>query len=137
MRKITYLLALVPLLLVPSISSAQTSNFSSRIDFLQVGKTSGGSLAVTAGYHFTTLEMKRFSTFGLGVAWLGVNGTDFTSPYQDIALTTPIVSIRLGKPMHSDKVPSPTYFFNINYGYGLIHKEHGLFVGISFGNEEK
>lgn len=122
------------LLLIPTVLSAQTKHFSSHIDFLQVGKTSGDSWAVTAGYHFTTLEMKRFSTLGLGVAWLGVNGTNSASPYQDIALTMPIATIRLGKPPHSDKVPSPTYFFNVNYGYGLIHKEHGLFIGISFGS---
>ena len=134
MYKIICALSLAIILFNSSLSSAQTKNLSNHIDFLQVGKTSGGSVAGIAGYHFTALEIKRFSTLGLGVAWLGVNGTDYTSPYQDIALTTPILTIRLGKPPHSDKVPSPTYFFNINYGYGLIHKEHGVFVGISIGS---
>lgn len=135
MHRITYFLVVfISFLFVPSISSAQIKNFSNHIDFLQVGKTSSGSLAGIAGYHFATLEMKRFSTLGLGVAWLGVNDTNSTSPYQDIALTIPIATIRLGKPSHSDKVPYPTFFFNVNYGYGLIHKEHGVFVGISFGS---
>lgn len=139
MRKAIFILILTPILLLftASISSAQSKKTSHHIDFLQVGKTSGGSLAVIAGYHFTTLKVKRFRTLGLGVASLGANSTDSTSSYQDIALTTPLVSILISRPPHSDKVPSPTFFFNVNYGYGLIHEEHGLFVGISFGSGEK
>ena len=72
---------------------------------------------------------------GLGAAWLGVNSTDSVASHQDIALTTPLITVRLGKGLHGDKVPSPTFFFNVNYGYGLIHKEHGVFVGISFGHD--
>lgn len=133
MHRFSFLLLFVFILFCPSTSLAQTKNLKNHIDFLQVGKIFSGSSAGIAGCHFTTLDIKRFSTLGLGVAWMGVNGTDFTSPHQDIALTIPMLTIRLGKPFHSDKAPSPIYFFNVNYGYGLIYKEHGIFAGISFG----
>ena len=130
------------ILLAPTDTFAQTKSLSHHIDFLQIGTTFGGSLrndsvqpvAGIAGYHFTVLKMKRLNTLGLGVSSMLVNGTDSTPSYQDIAITAPVINLRLGKLSHSDRVPSPTFFLNINYGYGLIHREHGIFMGISFGS---
>lgn len=90
-------------------------------------------VAGISGYHFTTLQMKRLNTLGLGIGWLGVNSTETLQSYQDIAIITPLASIRMGKLSSNDEVRSPIAYFNINYGYGLIHKRHELFMGISFG----
>ena len=141
-KTISLLIFTALILLASTATFAQTKSLSHHIDFLQIGTTFGGSLrndsvqpvAGIAGYHFTVLKMKRLNTLGLGVSSMLVNGTDSTPSYQDIAITAPVINLRLGKLPHSDKVPSPTFFFNINYGYGLIHKEHGIFMGISFGS---
>lgn len=142
MRRMIFisLLTSILLLLITPISSAQSKKVSHHIDLLGTNswfnlvrlELGEQPLAGISGYHFTTLEMKRFNTLGLGMAWLGVNSTDTTSSYQDIAIITPLVSIRMGGLSSNDK-ESPNAYFNINYGYGLIHKRHELFMGISLG----
>ena len=134
------------ILLVPTVIFAQTKSISHHVDFLETNSLFhlmrfGLSLfdaehpvAGIAGYHFTVLKMKRLNTIGLGVSSMLVNSTNSTPLHQDIAITAPVINLRLGKLSYGDKVPSPTFFFNINYGYGLIHKEHGIFMGISFGS---
>ncbi len=130
----------------PSVVLAQSKKVSHHFDLLQTnslfhlmrfglsGLDSQHPVAGISGYHFTTLKMKRLNTIGLGVAWLGVNSSDSAPAYQDVAVITPLANIRIGRLSHDDKVRSPTAYFNINYGYGLIHKRHELFMGISFGS---
>lgn len=145
MRKLILALSLVFVTFFPSVVLAQSKKVSHHIDFLETnslfhltryglsGFNSEHPVAGISGYHFTTLQMKRLNTLGLGVAWLGVNSTDSAPSYQDIAVIVPLVGIRIGKLSSDDKVRSPTVYFNINYGYGLIHQRHDLFMGISFG----
>ena len=146
MRNFILVLSFAAMFLFPSTALAQSKKVSQHFDLLQTnslsnlmrfgsGKLDGEHpVAGIAGYHFTTLQMKRVNTLGLGVAWLGVNSTDSSPAYQDIAVTIPIANIRIGRLSSTDKVEAPTAYFNINYGYGLIHKRHGLFMGISFGS---
>lgn len=145
MHNLIIMLSFAFMLLCPSAASAQSKKISHHFDFLQTnslfnlmkfgldGFNSEHPVAGVSGYHFTTLKIKRLNTLGLGVSWLGVNSTDSTPAYQDIAVTMPLANIRLGRLSPSDKVSSPVVYFNINYGYGLIHKRHDIFMGISFG----
>lgn len=149
MYKLILVLSLVLMFFLPSTVLAQSKKISHHIDFLETnslfhlarfgldGFNAEHPVAGIFGYHLTTLRMKRLNTLGLGVAWLGVNSTDSTPAYQDVAITVPLASIRIGRLSSDDKVRTPTAYFNINYGYGLIHKRHEIFVGISLGSGEK
>ena len=145
MYKLIIVSSFVFMLLCPSAVLAQSKKVSHHFDFLQTnslfnlmrfglsGFDSEHPVSGIAGYHFTTLKMKRLNTLGLGISWLGVNSTDSTPAYQDIAVTTPLANIRVDRLSPSDEVRSPVIYFNVNYGYGLIHKRHEIFMGISFG----
>ena len=145
MRNLIMALSFAFMFFFPSIVLAQNKQVSHHVDFLQTnslfnlmrfglnGLNGEHPVAGISGYHFTALQMKRLNTLGLGVAWLGVNSSDSTSAYQDVAITMPLANIRIGRLSHGDEVRSPVVYFNVNYGYGLIHKKHGIFMGISFG----
>lgn len=144
MKRMLFLLIFTATLFPISLFAQDTQKvkFSNNFDLIQVGIAQQNSnnqrafAGLVFGYHFTTVELGRLNTLGLGIGYVVAHrqksfyGTN--KAQHDLALTTS-QSVRLNKRGLAED-PTVYVYFNLTYAYHLVNQRHGLYFGFSLGS---